>query len=377
MAHPAQAEGQANEPDFTSLLNRYRQDLGALASDAQALAFFSSHLGPALNVKDIPPVGKSESRSRPRLDQAERTERVSEAAEGSVQAEWVTASLRLAGELAAWNLAADLREAAGKEPQTLRSLVRDKDAQRSWLTATKPPHERLHRALLLAEVLTSFAQTGQPAGDLPGFHEYAAGLDRAMPLTGAENSWSFLAERAGASGLRQRLRVGASLTSGEQDEERLAQAYFETRLRPVLAAQLTALTLLAETDAERGSREAWLQLRSWRDRQREAKGLARLCGTWQWTIHNHQNHQDHKMVMVFDPPPPPTPPSAPVQGMKPAKIVVLGEGVYLRWESAGGYQEDSLLFTGEGQRLEGSFMNSAGAWGSITGKRMGACPTGK
>lgn len=80
------------------------------------------------------------------------------------------------------------------------------------------------------------------------------------------------------------------------------------------------------------------------------------------------------MMMRFDLPlPPPTQQPDPAQAMKPAKIVVLGEGVYLRWESAGGYQEDSLLFTGEGQRLEGSFMNSAGAWGSITGKRVAAC----
>jgi hypothetical protein len=36
-------------------------------------------------------------------------------------------------------------------------------------------------------------------------------------------------------------------------------------------------------------------------------------------------------------------------------------------------QEDSLLFTGEGQRVEGSFVNSSGAWGSIMGKRTAAC----
>ncbi|MDE3019066.1 MAG: hypothetical protein KGI53_08610, partial [Nitrospirota bacterium] len=80
-----------------------------------------------------------------------------------------------------------------------------------------------------------------------------------------------------------------------------------------------------------------------------------------------------KMVMVFDAPPLSPQQPSPTQGAKPAKIVVLGEGVYLRWETAGGYQEDSLLFTGEGQRLEGSLVNSAGAWGSITGKRVAAC----
>lgn len=289
----------------------------------------------------------------------------------------MTDSLRLTGELAAWNLAAELREAADKGTPALQALVRDTEAHRNWLAAAKPRHERLHRAFHLAEVLAAFAPGGLPAGDIPGFHEYAAGLDRATPLTGAESSWSVLAERDGAAGLRQRLRSAASPASGEQEQERLAQTYFETRLKPVLTAQVTALTVLAEAEAERGSREAWLRLHTWRDRQREAQGLARLCGTWQWTVHNHQNHQDHKMVMVFDPPPSATQQPVPAQGMKPARIVVLGEGVYLRWESTGGYQEDSLLFTGEGQRLEGSFVNSAGAWGSIMGKRMGVCPTNR
>ena len=78
------------------------------------------------------------------------------------------------------------------------------------------------------------------------------------------------------------------------------------------------------------------------------------------------------MLMVF---PPPDPPDAnQPTGPRPAKIVVLGDAVFLRWEFQIGYQEDSLLFIKDGQRLEGSFTNSAGAWGSITGKRTGSCP---
>jgi len=74
------------------------------------------------------------------------------------------------------------------------------------------------------------------------------------------------------------------------------------------------------------------------------------------------------MIVTFSPPDSPL-----ASEPRPAKLVVLADGVYLRWEFQGGYQEDSLLFTGEGQRLEGSFVNSAGAWGSITGKRMTRC----
>jgi hypothetical protein len=79
------------------------------------------------------------------------------------------------------------------------------------------------------------------------------------------------------------------------------------------------------------------------------------------------------MVVMF---PPPSLDGKP-EAAGPAKIVVLGDAVYLRWESQGAVQEDSLLFTGEGRRLEGTFVNSAGAWGSITGKRVGACPAQK
>lgn len=370
-SHPAHADGQADQPDFAAIVKTHQRGLASLASDAEAKALFASTLGSALNLKDSLPTGRAGANSQP---QSDRADRAAGQAEGQAQSEWMTLSLQLTGDLAAWNLAAGLREAAEKGDQELQALVRDNGKQHHWLTGTNQIRGRLRRAFLLAETVAAFAPAGQPAGDDTGLSAYAAALDRAMPLTGADDSWLTLAERTGATGLRQRLRADTLPASGEQDRDRLAQAYFQTRLKPVLAAQAIALALRAEAEAERSSRETWLQLRTWRDRQREANGLARLCGTWQWTIHNHQNHQDHKMMMRFDPPPQPSAQQhASPQGMKPAKIVVLGEGVYLRWESAGGYQEDSLLFAGEGQRLEGSFVNSAGAWGSITGKRVAAC----
>lgn len=366
--HPAYADASLDQPDFVSVIKTYHQPLSSLTSDTQAQAFFASSLGSALNLKESPPIGKPGSKSQPQPGSAARQ------TEGPALTEWMTASLRLTGELAAWNLAASLREAADRGAPALQALVQEGRAQLRWLTETNRTGGYLPRAFRLAETLTAFAPTGQPAQDSPGFSDYAAALDRATPLNGTDDSWLTVAERAGAEGLNQRLRTNLPPASSEPDRDRFAHTYFETRLKPVLTAQLIALALRAETEAERNSRETWFQLRTWRERQREARGLARLCGTWQWTIHNHQNHQDHKMVMVFDAPPslsPQQPPSS--QGAKPAKVVVLGEGVYLRWESAGGYQEDSLLFTGEGQRLEGSFVNSAGAWGSITGKRVAAC----
>lgn len=112
----------------------------------------------------------------------------------------------------------------------------------------------------------------------------------------------------------------------------------------------------------------WFRLYNWKDQVRQQRGLTRLCGTWQWSIHNHQNHREEKTAVIFAP-------AGIASSTSPAEITVLGDSVYLRWETRAGVQEDSLLFSGEGQRLEGTFVNTAGGWGSITGKRTATCVT--
>jgi hypothetical protein len=225
------------------------------------------------------------------------------------------------------------------------------------------------RALGMADLLQAFEPKGATAPDTPAPGQesegYAAQLDRTIPLLEGGESWLGIAEREGAAGIRRRL--GA--------EQPPADRYWQTPLKPLFRAQLAALALRAEAEAEAHGRAAWQKLESWGHRLREEKGLAKLCGSWQWTIHNHRNHQDHKLLMQFEPPfTQPPGKAAPGQALlKPTQVIVLGDVVYLRWESAGSLQEDSLLFTGEGKRLEGSFVNSAGAWGSVTGKRISGC----
>lgn len=134
---------------------------------------------------------------------------------------------------------------------------------------------------------------------------------------------------------------------------------------------VTALERAArlEVDAMQTSYHEWDRIRSWKDRVRELRGHARLCGKWQWIIHNHQqNHREQKFGLLF--PPPGNTQSTP-PGL--AETIVVGENVYLRWESNGGIQEDSLQFSKDGQRLEGTFVNSQGGWGSISGKRTTGC----
>lgn len=124
-----------------------------------------------------------------------------------------------------------------------------------------------------------------------------------------------------------------------------------------------------EVEAMQAAYQEWDRIRGWKDRVRDLRGQARLCGTWQWIIHNHQqNHQELKFSLLF-------PPAGRTRGnrLEPVETIVLGENVYLRWEIDGRVQEDSLQFNKDGQRLEGTFVNSQGGWGSISGKRTAGC----
>jgi hypothetical protein len=135
---------------------------------------------------------------------------------------------------------------------------------------------------------------------------------------------------------------------------------------------LTGIALSAGRLAQEAAQQAmaeWWQLKTWKDRVRVARGQSRLCGTWQWIIHNHQrHHQEQKLSLLF---PPPGNESTLMPGL--TELVALGDTVYLRWDMNGHTQEDSLLFSKEGNRLEGTFVNSQGGWGSISGKRTASC----
>lgn len=147
-----------------------------------------------------------------------------------------------------------------------------------------------------------------------------------------------------------------------------AKGNLEESSSPLLVTVLER-ALRLEVDAIQASYQEWDRIRNWKDRVRELRGQTRLCGTWQWIIHNHQkSHQEQKLTLLF-------PPAGQTQATLPGLVetIVLGENVYLRWEMNGLVQEDSLQFNKEGQRLEGTFGNSQGDWGSISGKRTAGC----
>jgi hypothetical protein len=130
----------------------------------------------------------------------------------------------------------------------------------------------------------------------------------------------------------------------------------------LLAANRTAL------EASQKATAAWWDIHGWKERIRQAKGRARLCGTWQWIIHNHQIHGEQKSTVMF-------PPLGQVstQAAAPTEIIILGDAIYLRWEHNGQLQEDSLLFIKDDAKIEGSFVNNMGGWGPISAKRTAPC----
>lgn len=163
------------------------------------------------------------------------------------------------------------------------------------------------------------------------------------------------------------------LASGAQEQPREGQPSETVELPPVVPSHREWLaqrgTPLTEINALQAAYREWDRLRGWKDRVRLLRGQARLCGTWQWVIHNHQqHHHEQKLSLLF---PPSGPEKSGIAGL--VETVVLGDNVYLRWEIDGRVQEDSLQFTKEGQRLEGTFVNSQGGWGSISGKRTSNC----
>lgn len=353
-----------DEPNFETILTSLGPALAELDSDELAAKLFERHLRQALGLVLPPPdVTRTHSHRTPPLAQVTAPPQ-----------DFLDSGRRLTAELTAWRLARSLKDAAGTgEIRRIQSIFNDSRKQQSWLTA-EDQRRMLARAWRMAETTLLFADERVDEA-LVSDTDYVAHLDRIVPrLIGPNDSWMTIVEREGAAGVHHRLLAyweqlsPSASTVTDAEKQAVAARYFYTRLKPVFLAQTYALAATAEVEAQQHVRDLWLTLKSWPDRVREARAAARLCGTWNWTIHNHQNHLDHKSVMVFPPA------NGRTAGGGPAKLLVLGDVVYLRWEFPGGVQEDSLLFTGDGQRLEGSFVNSSGAWGSITGKRVAACP---
>ncbi len=146
------------------------------------------------------------------------------------------------------------------------------------------------------------------------------------------------------------------------------QQYMASRLLPIFHTYLLAQAIESEAQAYHVAWESWHHIQQWQQQEQDKQARMRLCGNWKWIIHNHQNHGDHKTTMTFHSPDLATP-----SQVQPTTILIHGDTVYLKWTFPQGTQEDSLLLSNRDTRLEGTFTNSLGPHGSISGKRLSPC----
>ncbi len=266
-----------------------------------------------------------------------------------------------------------LTDVVTQRADQLASVDSDERALRLFTTTVGPALGLKDAAGALSARLPSkmvkelgLAELSQSASDLMGVLAIWQLADAIRHDTGSSSALFPL------SATRQEWLRGRSKTAPLSDLLRLAMedpalrtTHETTRPRNpelLLAAERTAF------EASQRATSTWWDLYGWKERIRQAKGHARLCGTWQWIIHNHQIHGEQKSTIIF-------PPSGRVSAnaVTPAETIILGDAIYLRWEQNGHIQEDSLLFIKDDNKIEGSFMNNTGGYGPVSGKRLAPC----
>lgn len=261
-------------------------------------------------------------------------------------------------------------------PKTPSSQLIPGHRQLQWIT-NQSPLQTFKSATDFFQQVSNWTQiTSQPLPPDNGYTEFAAYYDHAYPYWEDHSlSWTSLFQKQGQQGVETRLREywQASDQPGHQQsvspstQHAYVQRYTQTRLLPLFqAALLSHLNHLEVTGYETGW-ESWHQIQQWQQQNQIKSATARLCGTWKWLVHNHQNHGDHKATITF------SPPDDPSSQIQPTTIQIQGDTVYLKWTFPQGIQEDSLLLSNHDTHLEGTFKNSLGPHGSISGKRLSTC----
>jgi hypothetical protein len=194
--------------------------------------------------------------------------------------------------------------------------------------------------------------------------------------TSSRQTWISLFNDLGFTGIQAKLgeywqqhnQQDLPLPDSNALKQAYIQHYIESRLFPILYAHLLIQAIQTEAQAYNVAWESWNHIQQWQQQEHTHRAMERLCGTWKWIIHNHQNHGDHKTTMTFTPPGQSTP-----SQVQPSTILIHGDTVYLKWTFPQGIQEDSLLLSNRDTRLEGTFTNSLGPHGSISGQRLSPC----
>ena len=344
-----------------SLLEQHREQVLQISSDDEALAFFQSTTNP----QGKKPQTRTKSQSSP------PTLNLSEEIREIITTH--LASLAVTAHAQAFRKSFVGISSVHPPP----SEAVPGEAQFQWIMK-QSPFQTLEPVREFYHQVSAWSQT--PSHPLPpdnDFVKFASYYDHTYPdWDDSPSSWATIFQQHGQKGIEARLleywqepdQLANQHTSSPSIQHAYADHYIRTRLLPIFRGNLLAQIIQLEATAYETAREAWLHIRQWQQREQTKSAMTRLCGTWQWLVHNHQNHGDRKGTITFSPPDQPSP-----SQLEPTIISIQGDTVYLKWTFPQGVQEDSLLISNHDTHLEGTFKNSLGPHGSISGKRLSTC----
>lgn len=345
-----------------SFLEQHRAQILQLSSDDEALAFFKSSTTAGARGSRI------HMKSQPAPTQLNLPAEIKEAIIISLKSLATTTHAQIFREIL-------IKPTTGIPP--LSDIIPG-DAQLQWITKHSPPQA-------LKPVIDGYKQvsawshttTSHPLPPGEEFAKFASYYDQTyQDWDDSPESWTSIFTQYGQKGIEDRLleywqtsnHIANQHQSALPIHDAYTQHYIETRLFPMFRMTLLTKTSELEATAYRTAWKAWQKIQQWQQLEQTNFDSTRLCGTWRWVVHNHQNHGDRKMTVTFSPPDQ----SSPSQ-IAPTTIAIQGDTVYLKWTFPQGTQEDSLLLSNNDTHLEGTFKNSLGPHGSISGKRLSAC----
>lgn len=359
-SHPAFANQALAGPPW-SFLEQHREQILQLSSDDEALVFFQSIFPPKNQIS------RTRTQSPPSTKNVTLSEEVKEAAILYLASLAVTAHAR--------TIQKHIVQLSPANP--LPSGEISGEPQLKWMMKQTPLQTL--KPMIDFYIQVSAWRQAAASQPHPSGNEYAAFAtyyDQTYPdWDDSPLSWTNLYTLHGQKGIEERLFEYWQTLDHPADQHpspsiknAYAQYYIGTRLLPMFRANLLAQSIRVETMAYETSWKSWHDIQEWQQQEQTQSATARLCGTWQWVVHNHQNHGDHKMVITFSS----LKQSSPSQP-QPTTITIQGDTVYLKWTFPQGFQEDSLLLSNRDTHLEGTFKNSLGPHGSISGKRLTSC----
>jgi hypothetical protein len=344
-----------------SLLEQHREQILQISSDDEAFAFFQS---------TTKPQGKG-SRTRTKSQYSPLNLNLSEEIKEAITTYF--ASLAVTAHAQAFR-----KSIVGpSSPSPPSSEAVPREAQFHWIMK-QSPLQTLEPVMDFYQQVSSWSQTpSQPLPPGDDFAKFASYYDQIYPdWDDSPLSWASIFQQHGQKGIEARLleywqapdQLANQHTSSPSTQHAYAQHYIGTRLLPMFRAKLLAHIIRLEATAYETARETWHHIQQWQQQEQTKSATTRLCGTWQWMVHNHQNHGERKGTITFSPPDQPSP-----SQVEPTIIAIQGDTVYLKWTFPQGVQEDSLLISNHDTHLEGTFKNSLGPHGSISGKRLSTC----